>query len=493
MSEKIVPHEGPDDLEKPSLDDQHVEHTGNDLWTDPRITTFTVEEQKKIVWRIDVRLVLTLGFLYMISLMDRTNLGAANIAGMADELQMNDKNNAYTIVSVVFFLPYAFFQPVATVVIREVGPRRFLAAIVLFWGATMIGFGFVKNWQTMAVLRVILGALEAGFYPGCIYLLSTWYPRYQLQKRNAVFYLIGSMASAFAGILAYGLMQLNGRGGLTGWRWIFVIEGVLTCILAFFSYIMIVDFPELSPTSWNFLNEKEADFIVARIEHDRADIKVEPFHLATYLRNGLDLKIWGFSMLYVLTTTNSYAIAYFLPIILRDGMGFDIAKAQCLVAPPYVAAAIVMFVQAYYGDKWHLRGPIIVFNAAMGVLGLGLLGYTHNQGVRYFGVFLATISCNANCPALVTYQANNVRGQWKRALTSATLIGGGAIGGIIGTTVFRAKDAPGYRPGILTCLIANVLIIFITAALTVKFWRANARVKAGGKMIEGQPGFLYTY
>lgn len=78
----------------------------------------------------------------------------------------------------------------------------------------------------MAVLRVILGALEAGFYPGCIYLLSTWYPRYQLQKRNAVFYLIGSMASAFAGILSYGLMQLNGRGGLTGWRWIFVVSPI---------------------------------------------------------------------------------------------------------------------------------------------------------------------------------------------------------------------------------------------------------------------------
>ncbi|KAF8854313.1 phthalate transporter [Acephala macrosclerotiorum] len=476
MAEKIEPH---DDLEKPSLDNQHVELTGNDLWNDSRITAFTVDEQKKIVWRVDKRLVLTLGFLYMISLMDRTNLGAANIAGMAKELNMNAKNNAYTVVSVVFFLPYAFFQPPATVAIREIGPRRFLAAIVLFWGATMIGFGFVKNWQTMAVLRVILGGLEAGFYPGCIYLLSTWYPRYQLQKRNAVFYLIGSMASAFAGILSYGLMQLNGRGGLSGWRWIFIIEGILTCILGVVSYVLIVDFPELSPTSWNFLNEKEADFVVARIEHDRADIKLEPFHLGRYLRNGLDLKVWGFSMLYVLTTTNSYAIAYFLPIILRDGMGFDIAKAQCLVAPPYCAAAIVMFIQAYYGDKWHLRGPIVVFNAAM--------------GVRYFGVFLATTSCNANCPALVTYQANNVRGQWKRALTSATLVGGGAIGGIIGTTVFRAKDAPGYRPGILTCLLANALIIVITAALTLKFWRANKRVKAGGKIIEGQPGFLYTY
>lgn len=72
-------------------------------------------------------------------------------------------------------------------------------------------------------LRVILGVLEAGFFPGCAYLLSCWYPRYQLQKRNAAFYLIGSMASALSGILAYGLMQLKGRAGLDGWRWIFIV------------------------------------------------------------------------------------------------------------------------------------------------------------------------------------------------------------------------------------------------------------------------------
>lgn len=76
----------------------------------------------------------------------------------------------------------------------------------------------------MAGLRVILGIFEAGFYPGCVYLLSTWYPRYELQKRNAGFYLIGSMASAFGGILAYGLMQLTGKAGLEGWRWIFIVS-----------------------------------------------------------------------------------------------------------------------------------------------------------------------------------------------------------------------------------------------------------------------------
>lgn len=148
---------------------------------------------------------------------------------------------------------------------------------------------------------------------------------------------------------------------------------------------MIVDFPELSPTSWNFLNEKEAAFIVARIEHDRHDIRLEPFSLGPYLRNGLDSKVWGFSALYTLTTTNSYAIAYFLPIILKDGMGFSIAKSQCLVAPPYICAAIVMYIQAYYGDKWHLRGPIIVGNAALGTSSFPGNSYNANR----YQVYLA--------------------------------------------------------------------------------------------------------
>jgi MFS family permease len=86
------------------------------------------------------------------------------------------------------------------------------------------GFGFTQTWTSMVGLRIILGLLEAGFFPGCAYLLSCWYPRYQLQKRNAVFYLIGSMASALSGILAYGLMQLNGTAGLNGWRWIFIVS-----------------------------------------------------------------------------------------------------------------------------------------------------------------------------------------------------------------------------------------------------------------------------
>ncbi|KAL4966538.1 major facilitator superfamily domain-containing protein [Aspergillus stella-maris] len=469
-----------DEVEKPSV---HHEEA---------LSAFSPQDHKRLIRRIDLRLVVTLGCLYCISLLDRTNLGAASVAGMQPDLNMNASNNGYSITSLVFFITYTVFQIPATVIIRKIGPRIFLSSIVFFWGAVMIGFGFVPSWPAMAGLRVILGALEAGFYPGCVYLLSTWYTRYELQKRNAAFYLIGSTASGFGGILAYGLMQMDGLGGQDGWRWIFIIEGILTCVLGFGSYLILVDFPEKSPKSWNFLNESEAAYIVSTIENDRSDVYAEEFSLKVYLRNGRDSKVWIYAVMYMLTTSNSYSIAYFLPIILQESMGFSVVKAQCLVAPPYVAAAIVMFTQGVVADKWRIRGPIVAINAAMGLLGLGLLGYVDSPAPRYFGVFLATIAGNANCPALVSWQSNNIRGQWKRALTSATLIGGGSIGGILGTTVFRAQDAPDYIPGLLTTMLANAIIIVLVGALTLKFHRANKRVDAGGKAIEGLTGFKYT-
>jgi len=172
-------------------------------------------------------------------------------------------------------------------------------------------------------------------------------------------------------------------------------------------------------------------------------------------------------------------------------MGFSIGKAQCLVAPPYFAAAGIMFYEAVLGDKYHLRGPIIIFNAILGLIGLPLLGYAHNNAIRYLGVFLATISGNANIPAILTYQGNNIRGQWKRALCSATLVGFAGIGGIVGSTVFRQQDAPRYGPGIVVAMGANGLIVIITMGLSVYFWKENQQQR-GGKCMEGLEGFRYT-
>lgn len=209
-----------------------------------------------------------------------------------------------------------------------------------------------------------------------------------------------------------------------------------------------------------------------------------------------------------LTNLCTYSIAFFLPIILNTGLGFSVGASQCLGAPPAVVAAIVGFIYAWYSDKWRLRSPFVIFNGCLGLLGgsplcqngtaiadvnllgFGLLGYTRNNGVRYFGVFLANIAGNANVPCVLTWQANNIRGQWKRAFCSASLVGCGGLGGIIASTVYRQQDKPAYHPGILTTMIGSALIVVIASSLDVVFYTANKRIKAGAKSIENLPGFL---
>ncbi|KAF2017694.1 major facilitator superfamily transporter [Aaosphaeria arxii CBS 175.79] len=461
---------------------------------------FTPKEQRAIIHRIDRRLVVTVGVLYCISLMDRTNLSAAAIAGMTKELKLEvlmGTVSRYSVVTLVFFTTYIVFQPPATILVRKLGPRNFLSAIVVAWGAVMIGMGFVHDWQSLAALRIVLGILEAGFFPSCVYLLSTWYTRYDVGKRYSVFYILGSLASACAGILAYGLMQMHGLQGMAGWRWIFAIEGALTCALGIAGYWLLVDFPDKAHKSWKFLSEREARFIIERVDRDRGDAKPEPFSSAKFFRAGTDPKIWVYAMIFFNTTTVTYALAYFLPIILTRNMGFDVGTSQCLVAPPYALAAIVMYTTGYLGDKYKIRGPIIIFNMVLCLIGLPIMGFAKSPAVRYFGVFLTTAGANSNVPAAMAYQANNIRGQWKRAFCSATLVGFGGVGGIAGGLVFRVQDAPHYRPGLYACIACCLLSIVLVIITSFVFKRQNARADRGEVELEHtdedqQRGFRYT-
>lgn len=235
-------------------------------------------------------------------------------------------------------------------------------------------------------------------------------------------------------------------------------------ILAFF---FLVDFPDRAYKSWRFLNERECAFIVRRINKDRSDGDSEPFTLKRFLRPALDLKIWGFAIIFFCLTTVSYAIAYFLPIILREGMGFDIGASQCLVAPPFAFAGIVMFSTAWVGDRYRTRAPVLVFNALLCIIGLPMMGFAKGNATRYAGIFLSTAGSNANIPACMAYQANNIRGQWTRAFSSATLVGFGGIGGIVSSLVFRSQDAPEYRPGIYTTIAWVSQFFFLTSSNNV--------------------------
>ncbi|KAI0460534.1 major facilitator superfamily domain-containing protein [Xylaria acuta] len=457
---------------------------------------FTEREARKIVHKIDRRLLLTIGFMYCVSLIDRTNISFAAIAGLAQDLVLT--GNRYSIVTLAFFPTYIVFQPTSTVLVRKLGPRIHIAIITVAWGAVMLGMGFVKTYGQIVALRVIIGVLEAGFFPSAVYLLSTWYTRYELGRRYGLFYLIGSVTSAFSGLLAFGFIHLEGAGGLRGWRWIFVIEGIFTILLGVVGYWLLVDFPESDRKSWKFLSKKERSWVVKRVNSDRGDVEAPKFQLSEYLAAGLDWRLWAYGLIFFGSTTMSYALAFFIPIILNERLGYDVGTSQALVAPPYAFAGILMYAVGWLGDRYRMRGPIIVINMVVSLIGLPLLGWHPDSKFQYLGSFLLIAGANSNVPATLAYQATNIRGQWKRALGSAIMVGFGGIGGIAGSLVFRAEDKPEYRPGLWACIAVSLLNIVIVGICTLSFYIDNKKADRGEKELEAddedfQPGFRYTY
>ncbi|KAJ5610630.1 phthalate transporter [Penicillium lagena] len=453
---------------------------------------YSHKEQRHIIHKVDRRLITALGLLLCVSLVDRTNLGNAMISGMEEELRL-EIGSRYAIVLLVFFIPYVLFQLPLILLNRKIGPRIFLSGITLAWGIVMMCFGFVHNWKVLIALRMLLGLLEGGLFPGAVYLLSMWYSRYDMHKRYSAFYLISVTGGAFSGLLAFGFIHMGGLAGFAPWRWIFIMEGLLTCVVACIGFVLLIDFPDENRPSWKFLSKEEIAFIVARISRDRQDASQEvPFDLKQFLKPALEPKVWGFAILFFCATMVSYSITFFLPIIMTSELHFRTEIAQVLTTPPYFFAGIFMFLQGWLGDKYRMRAPFIIWNNIQAIIGLAILGWVTVPGVQYFGVFLVTSGSNANVPAVLTYQANNIRGQLKRAFCSASAITLGGIGGVAGSMVFRTQDAPRYHPGVYACIAANLLSIVVVGVLTTYFAVCNRRASRGSMVIEELSGFKYT-
>lgn len=175
-------------------------------------------------------------------------------------------------------------------------------------------------------------------------------------------------------------------------------------------------------------------------------------------------------------------------------MGYSAGVANLLSAPPVVTALPIAFTLAWIGDKFHVRGPVIVTQSLIVITGLMITAYHRSNGVRYFGIFLGIAGCQGNVPAILAYQSNNIRMQSKRSVGSALQIGFGAVGGIIASTVFREADAPRYVPGLWVTAGLQLFIIMLVGCNTIYFIRKNKQVDNGTikKAIEGQEGFKFT-
>ncbi|KAM5454840.1 hypothetical protein MaudCBS49596_002137 [Microsporum audouinii] len=451
--------------------------------------------EKQLIRRVDWRLLPIIGALYAISLIDRTNISSARIAGLNEELQLYI-GSRYSVVLLVFFVPYFIFELPSNLLLRKVGSATWLAGISFAWGTLMLGSGFVHNYASLVVLRLLLGLFEAGLFPGCVYLISCWYMRYEVQTRLAIFYLISVLVGGFSSLLSFGLIQMEGLAGFHGWRWIFIVEGAMTQVIAIAAYFLIIDFPDKAAKT-GFLTVNEAKYISHRLEKDRADSVPDPVTFDKLKRHLSDWKLWIFSMMFLSTTVPAYALTYFAPTIIRPSskaMGYSPAISSLLTAPPTVFSCIVAMGFSWVADRYRMRAPIIVVQCLICIIGLMLTAYHPNNNVRYFGFFLGAAGCQGNIPAILAYQSNNIRYQSKRAIGTALQIGFGALGGIVASTTFREQDGPKYVPGLWVTTGFQLFIIVAVACTSFIFWRRNKQVDDGTAKtpIEGLEGFKYT-
>ncbi|KAF3483104.1 uncharacterized protein GIQ15_02428 [Arthroderma uncinatum] len=285
---------------------------------------------------------------------------------------------------------------------------------------------------------------------------------------------------------------MDGLANYRGWRWIFIVEGALTQVIAIASYFIIVDFPDRAAKT-GFLTANEARYISHRLEKDRADSIADPLTLAKLKLHLSDWKLWIFSMMFLSTTVPAYAFSYFAPTIIR-AMGYSPAIASLLTAPPTVFSCIVAIGFSWLADRYRLRAPVIAVQCVVCIVGLMLTAYHPNNNVRYFGFFLGAAGCQGNIPAILAYQSNNIRYQSKRAVGSALQIGFGALGGIIASTTFREQDGPKYVPGLWVTAGFQLFIMAAVGSTSFIFWKRNKQVDSGTavKPIEGLEGFKYT-
>ncbi|KAJ5579324.1 hypothetical protein N7450_008191 [Penicillium hetheringtonii] len=449
---------------------------------------FTDSEKRRIIRRIDMRLLPILGAMYSISLIDRTNLGLALVAGMQEELDLA-VGNRYTVIVMLFFISYIIFEIPSNLVLPKAGAANWLSFLGASFGGILIGMGFTKSWGTMAVCRTLLGIAESGFLPGCTYLITSWYTRFEVGKRMSIFWTLSVVANGFAAIIAYALTLLEGKQGLTGWRWIFIVEGAVTMGICLAGWLIIIDFPS---KAGNFLKPAEKQFVIDRINDDRGDAEEDKVTLSKVLLHLTDWKIYFWSFNLMSSTLPGYAYSYFLPIILRDGMGYSQTQSQLLSCPPYILAAMIGLISGWLGDRWKIRGPIIAVHQVLTAIGMLITVFGKSNAARYFGAFLGIGFLQFCVPGVLTFQANNIISHSKRAVASAICIIGGGVGGIVASCAFVASENPSYPTGVWVTFALSMTSVVLIIVLDLYFWSKNKAAKTGVALIEGREGWLFT-
>ncbi|KFY96776.1 hypothetical protein V498_02474, partial [Pseudogymnoascus sp. VKM F-4517 (FW-2822)] len=452
-------------------------------------------ESKRILRKVDQRLLPCLTLLYLLSFLDRGNMGNARTLGMQKDLGLS--GTQWNICLTIFFFPYCAFEIPSNVVLKLLPANLWLSILVVSWGTCMTLMSLVTNYRGLLAARFFLGLTEAGFFPAATYLLTCWYRRAEMQGRLSVFFSAGSMAGAFSGLLAYGINYMDGIAHLAGWKWILMLEGLVTVIVGFACFFFLPN----SPATATFLKPEERAFLIERLKNDNGGTsgKVdtnEKFQWK-YMKDALtDWKIYISVLIYWGNAISTYGydtfialgplasewadtdrrnrFIYTLPSVITElGYSYSAANAQLLTIPVYVFALGVTIVAAFLSDRYESRSNFIIYPCIVAVIGyIGLLALPHPglPGATYGMLFVVAGGLYPLICGVISWNANNLAGSWKRSIGMALQISIGGMGGAIGSNIYLSKEAPHYWTGYGVSL--GVISMAFFAAIFLR-WKLN--------------------
>ena len=342
----------------------------------------------RIYKKITLRLIPFLLFCYILSYLDRVNIGFAKLQMLGD-LQFSDA--VYGLGAGVFFLGYFFFEVPSNIIMHKVGARRWIARIMVSWGILSAAMMFVEGATSFYVLRFLLGLAEAGFFPGIIYYLTRWYPADRRGRATSLFLTAVALAGVIGGPLSgWILRDTNGVAGLAGWQWMFLIEGIPSIITGFFLLRYLDD--KVEDAKW--LTDAEKREVIALLQKE-AGTKT---HSATgkAFASG---RTWLLSAIYFLFVFSLYGISFWLPTIIKAAGVKDSLDIGLLSALPWAAGVIAMVLLARSADRrgerrWHIAIPAVI-----GAIGFVIsVKFSTNVPVAMLGMSIATMGIMSVLP-----------------------------------------------------------------------------------------------
>ncbi|KAL1614927.1 hypothetical protein SLS54_009376 [Diplodia seriata] len=429
---------------------------------------FDPKIERRILRKLDFQVVPLLCILFLISFIDRSNVANAKIQGMEEDLNLH--GNQYNIAVWIFTLAYVVFGVPANLVFKKFGPKT-LSLMMLCWGITVIGQGVTRSAGGLIACRFLEGIMEAGFVPGCAYLIGSYYKKDEFLRRYTWFFSAAIAAGAFNGLLATLISKMDGVGNYEGWRWIFIIEGLITVVFSFCSIFWIVPFPEQS----TMFTAEEKAVLLTRIVEDGGVVRHDKLGPKRFVKYMLDWKIWLCVLSYLGAEENAASVVAFQPSILR-GLGYTATQAQIHSIPIYAASFVFSLTCAYISERIQQRYVFGMLGSIICAAGLAVeLAQPRAPNIRYMGMFFVTAGPYLTMPITVVWCAINLGKGYKRTVGFACVIALGNCGAFVASNVFITREAPVYRSGFSTNMGFVALSLVSQTALYVGLRLENRR------------------